>query len=98
MYREIITPTYQYGPMQGPMHSPGWDGWSGWSHFLPFGWGGILVLIAIVVLILALARRDRGGAGGGREPETPLEILKKRYARGEISKEEFQNMKKDLEG
>ncbi len=29
-------------------------------------------------------------------PETPLEILKKRYARGEISKEEYEQMKRDL--
>ena len=31
-----------------------------------------------------------------RESETALEILKKRYAKGEITKEEFDHMKKDL--
>jgi putative membrane protein len=29
--------------------------------------------------------------------ETSIDILKRRYARGEISKEEFEQMKKDLE-
>ncbi len=41
------------------------------------------------------ASRDRYDSGS-RESETALEILEKRYARGEISKEEFDQMKKDL--
>jgi putative membrane protein len=36
--------------------------------------------------------------GRGRAGETPLEILKKRYAKGEIAREEYERMKKDLEG
>jgi putative membrane protein len=76
-------------------------GWSTWM--IPWGW--ILLIILIVILIYALA-----GRGGPRpsEPsrgshmeekqdlETPLDILKKRYARGEISREDFEQMKKDL--
>jgi putative membrane protein len=34
--------------------------------------------------------------GGIRSEESALEILKKRYARGEISKEEFEEKKRDL--
>jgi putative membrane protein len=44
-----------------------------------------------------------GGMSHGSEPEqghapaeSPLEILKKRYARGDISKQEFDEKKKDL--
>ncbi len=47
-------------------------------------------------------RYDRGSRdrydSGGRESETALEILEKRYAKGEITKEEFDQMKNDLLG
>jgi putative membrane protein len=61
----------------------------------------IFPLIFLVVLVLFLFR----GAGWpmcgghrrqGRE-ETAREILDRRYARGEISREEHQRMRKDLE-
>ncbi|HIE53399.1 MAG TPA: SHOCT domain-containing protein [Armatimonadetes bacterium] len=48
----------------------------------------ILIIIGLVLLIKYLWERS-----GGKEQETALEILKKKYARGEISKEEFQEKK-----
>lgn len=52
----------------------------------------ILILIGLVLLIKYLWE----SSGAKREQESALEILKKRYARGEISKEEFEEKKKDL--
>jgi len=52
----------------------------------------VLVIIGLVLLIKYLW--ESGGAK--REQESALEILKKRYARGDISKEEFEEKKKDL--
>ncbi len=74
-----------------------WDyGW-GWGMGLGFGW--LFMLIFWVLVILGVAHIVRLIAGGGRKgekEETAIDILKKRYAKGEISKEEFDRMRDDL--
>ena len=59
----------------------------------------IIVWIIIVGLIIwgvvALTRHAGGGPGGG-ERRNPLDIARERYAKGEISGEEFERIKKDL--
>lgn len=40
---------------------------------------------------------SRGATGGGERSRTPLEILEERYARGEISDEEFAERRRILE-
>ncbi len=62
----------------------------GWWILMFIFW--ILVLIGIVLLIKYLW--EHGGTKAGQE--SALEILKKRYAKGEISKEEFEEKKKDI--
>jgi putative membrane protein len=39
----------------------------------------------------------KSGESKGRLNETPLDILKKRYAKGDITKEEFESLKKDID-
>ena len=55
----------------------------------------ILIIVGIVFLVNWIIRQSRFSKTG--DSENPLEILKKRYAKGEIEKEEFEKMKKDLE-
>jgi putative membrane protein len=78
------------------MHYWGYDGW-GWGMGLGMGFMMIvfwaLVIVAIVYLVRYFAR---GGPINGQLRETPLDILKKRYAKGEITKEQYDRMKEDL--
>jgi len=47
--------------------------------------------------LIFLIRHLVGAAKASKSEESALEILKKRYARGEINKEEFEQKKKDLQ-
>ena len=81
-----------------------------WEEMIPNAWfwgSGILWVVMIttfwllVLLGLALAVRWlwRAGSGMGTvrpQEDSALEILKKRYARGEVGKEEFEAKRRDL--
>jgi putative membrane protein len=69
-------------------------GFSGWPFMLlmclvPFGFLAVLV-VGVVWLVQAKGRSD------GAESDTALEIASMRYAKGEITKEEFDQMKEAL--
>lgn len=73
----------------------GWDGWAG--GFWMFG--GLLLLIGVIVLVVwAVTTISRGGSAPRPDPSrpTPNEILRERFARGEISEQEFEQAKKVL--
>jgi putative membrane protein len=79
-----------------------WGDWGGYG----MGWGifgalhmllwWILIILGIVVLVKWLFG-GTGGSAQGRENRA-LEVLKERYARGEIGKDEFDQKKRDLSG
>lgn len=70
-----------------------------WGHMW-WGWIIWLVILGLLIwlIISLLSRSQDQREAPPLETEPPLEILKKRYARGEISKEEFEEKKKDIQG
>jgi putative membrane protein len=71
------------------MHPYGnWEG-----HWLGGGFFMIFFYVFLVVLVIYLIRNM---LGKGNQKDTALDILKKRYAAGEINKEQFEEMKNDL--
>lgn len=67
-------------------------------------WGGLILLIVLAIRWLLRQERNasRGGsgqgAGGGPAVEDPLEILRRRYAAGEIDDEEYARRRTTLHG
>ncbi len=64
---------------------------------------GFLWFIILIAMAVALVYYVQSGTKGrdilqnlGGQTEDPVEILKTRYAKGEVSKEEFEKMRKDL--
>jgi putative membrane protein len=70
--------------------------WHVWMFpmFMPIIW--ILVIALILYLIFGRGSSKRLWEAGPPQQETALDILKKRYAKGEISKAEFEQMKRDI--
>jgi putative membrane protein len=64
----------------------------GWLFMLLF-WGLIIVGLVLLVRLLWNQSRPSGGSSIG---EAPLDILKRRYAKGEITKEEYDQIRRDL--
>ena len=72
-----------------------WFGNYGYGMGMGLDWIFMFIFWGLIIY-LAVALWKRGSAGNHRPKESALDILKKRYARGEISKEEFRSMKRDL--
>ncbi len=78
------------------MMGPGMMGSYGFGWFMPLGmiifWG--LIIWGIVALVRYIASSSHSCATA--RASTPIELLKSRYASGEINKDEFEEKKRDL--
>jgi putative membrane protein len=75
------------------MHHPMWGLWGIWGFammLMMFVFWGV-VIAGIVIGMRWLARQGRES-----KSDAALEILRQRYARGDINKEEFEAKKRDL--
>ena len=83
------------GQPNGGWHmGPGWGiGWLGMVMMLAF-WG--LVIVALFFFIKWLIQASKGQTNNQPAGARALDILKERYARGEIEKEEYEAKKADL--
>lgn len=73
-----------------------------WGHMSDCGWGGMgfgmllfwgLLIAAIVILV----KYSRDSVTCGKRDKSALDILKERYARSEIERDEFEQKKRDLQ-
>ena len=69
-----------------------------WGGGMWFGWIFWLIIIGLIVwLLINQSGKNRIQNQVNPHFESPIDILKKRYAKGEISKDQFEAMKKDLQ-
>lgn len=87
---------YGYGP-----YMMDWAG--GWYGMMIFGPLFMILVLAVVIAVAVFLVRWLGGPWHSVQPpyhmppgRTPLDILKERYARGEIDKEEFEERRRIL--
>src|SRR5215467_12394782 len=81
---------------QERMHEWGWGMYPMWGIW---GAGMMLMMLALWAVVIAgivLGIRWLGSQGRGLSSDTALDILRQRYARGEIDKQEFDAKKRDL--
>jgi len=60
-------------------------------------WGAVLVLVGLVLLLAVRSTRTESKGEPSQSDKSPLDILKERYARGEIDDAEFEEKRKRLQ-
>ena len=67
-----------------------------WDHSLGMGWMMVSWLVGLVIIVAVAWIATRAMSGGTRADESPESILKRRYARGDIEREEYERRLSDI--
>lgn len=68
----------------------------GWGMGLGMGLWWIIAVLLVVLVVWLIVRTARRASSADTAGKSALDILKERYAKGEIDKEEYDQRKKDL--
>jgi len=85
-----------YGQGMGP-DMMNWGYGMGWFMGIVYIIFLVTVILGVIYFIKWFAVSSRQGSHQAKTEDSAMEILRKRYAMGEISKEEFEAKKRDLE-
>jgi putative membrane protein len=97
----MMTGLFESCTGEGCLGGQGPGGWGPMMHY-GFGYGGMfmwiifLIVIGLLIYFIVQVRKTKGQMP--TQHESPLDILKRRYAKGDITREDYERMKKDLEG
>lgn len=74
-----------------------WDMHDGWGWWMLIGWIWMVVFWGLIIwAVFAIIGRLGGGKGSETNRSSAMSILEERFARGEIDREQFEEMKKTL--
>jgi putative membrane protein len=74
-----------------------YNGYGGWGGMMSWFGGGIMMIVSWVLIIFFIVWVSKQMSDkNSKSNNKSIDILKERYAKGEISKEQFESMKKDL--
>jgi len=89
----VLGASFWGGGMMGP------GGMMGRGMMGGYGWGGgfgIVPLLTLILLIAGVILVARGAIGRTPQSDEPLQILRQRLARGEITPQQYEELKKAL--
>jgi putative membrane protein len=70
----------------------------GWGWWMIFGWIWMVVFWGLIIWAVATLLRYLGTRDSGQAPSSATSILEERFARGEITSDQFEEMRQKLRG